>query len=54
MGAGTGKLDVKLRAIGMGGVVADWLSVGICPHFPGGFGIVFCLPRLTFVCAVPW
>ena len=54
MGASTGKLDVKLRAVGMGGVFADWLSVGISPHFPGGFGIVFCLPRLTFVCAVPW
>ena len=45
MGAGTGKLDVKLRAVGMGGVVAEWLSVGISPRFPGGFEIVFCLPR---------
>ena len=54
MGAGTGKLDVKLRAVGMGGIVAKRLSVGISPRFPGGFGIVFCLPKLTFVCAVPW
>ena len=54
MRASVGEMDVKLRAVGMGGVVSEWLSVAISPCFLGGFGIVFCLPRLTFVGAVPW
>ena len=53
MGAGTGKLDLKLSG-SSGAVVSEWLPVDISPCFPGRFGIVFCLPRLTFVCVVPW
>ena len=34
MGAGTGKLDVKLRAVVLGGVVSEWFSVDICDLSP--------------------
>ena len=49
MGAGTGKLDMKLRAVVMRGIICEWLSAGTSRCSPRGFGIVFCLPRLTFV-----
>ena len=49
MGAGTGKLDVKPRAVVMRGIICEWLSAGTSRCSPRGFGIVFCLPRLTFV-----
>ena len=33
MGAGTGKLDVKLRAVVVWVVVSEWLPVDIPPRF---------------------
>ena len=39
----------ELRAVVMRGIICEWLSAGTSRCSPRGFGIVFCLPRLTFV-----